>query len=315
MLSPMGCTAAGRPWREAWEAALYGPAGFFVRSAPTEHFRTSVSVPLFATAVRRLACLVDDALGKPDPFDVVDLGAGRGELLLALGPVPARWRLTAVERAPDPGVGLTWSASVPVVTGLLFANEWLDNVPCDVLQEGRLVQVSPTGGESLGDVAPPEVLAWAERWWPGGGRVEVGLDRDSAWTAAVAKVQRGLAVAVDFGHLAGSRRPTLTGYRSGRQVRPVPNGSCDITALVALDACAAATGARLLRQREVLQALEIRTTLPLWGGDASTYARGLEVASQATTLLDPDGLGGFGWLVQAVGCADPLAGVSVTIGA
>ena len=33
----------------------------------------------------RLAVLVDEALGRPDPFDLVDVGAGRGELLAGTG--------------------------------------------------------------------------------------------------------------------------------------------------------------------------------------------------------------------------------------
>jgi SAM-dependent MidA family methyltransferase len=58
------------------ERALYGPDGFFVRHAPAEHFRTSVTAsPLFAAAIGRLAERMDDALGHPDRFDVVDIGA------------------------------------------------------------------------------------------------------------------------------------------------------------------------------------------------------------------------------------------------
>ena len=306
----MADAGTDRPWRAAWDASLYGADGFFLRSAPAEHFRTSVALPPFAQAVRRLAERVDDALGRPDPFDVVDLGAGRGELLLGFGTVPGRWRLTAVERAPDPGVGLAWASTVPALTGLLIANEWLDNVPCEVLQDDRLVSVDRAGQESLGAFAGPESLDWQAKWWPGAGRVEVGLARDRAWAGAVARVRRGLAVAVDYGHLRSSRRPTLTGYRHGRQVDPVPDGSGDLTAHVALDSCAAATGARLLRQREVLTELGVSAGLPGWTGDAPAYAAALQHASQARTLLDPAGLGGFGWLVQPVGCADPLAGVS-----
>ena len=68
-------------WSDAWESALYGPEGFFVRAVPGEHFRTSVTASgRYAEAVRALAGGVDDALGRPDPFDLVDLGAGRGEL-------------------------------------------------------------------------------------------------------------------------------------------------------------------------------------------------------------------------------------------
>src|SRR5688500_11292807 len=91
--STVTATPDSRPWSEAMQDALYGADGFFLRNAPAGHFRTSVTAsPVFATAVRRLAGQVDDALGRPDPFDVVDVGAGRGELLSALPDVPPRWR-------------------------------------------------------------------------------------------------------------------------------------------------------------------------------------------------------------------------------
>jgi SAM-dependent MidA family methyltransferase len=276
-----------RSWREAWHDALYGAGGFFLREKPLDHFRTNVAVPLFATAVRRMAQRLDAALGFPDPFDVVDLGAGGGELLDALRDVPPRWRLTGVDLCEP------WVPEVPELTGLLLANEWLDAVPLDVLEDGCLVLVDAAGRETKG---APLASEWAETWWPGGGRVEVGAARDLAWAAAVSRVVRGAAVAVDYGHVAGERRATLTGYRDGRQVAPVPDASCDLTAHVALDACAAATGARLLRQREALLALGISANLPPHV-DAAT----LERVSQARELLDPEGLGAFGWLVHPVG--------------
>jgi SAM-dependent MidA family methyltransferase len=175
---------------------------------------------------------------------------------------------------------------VPPVSGLLIANEWLDSVPLDVLEDGRLVLVDTDGAEHLG---APLSSAWADTWWPEGGRVEVGASRDLAWAAAVARERRGLAVAVDYGHTVADRRPTLTGYRDGRQVPPVPDGSCDLTAHVALDSAAAATGSLLVRQREALRAL---------GVTAALSGQGLAEASQARELLDADGLGGFGWLLR-----------------
>ncbi len=290
-----------QPWSARWQQALYGPAGFFVRERPRDHFRTSANgSPAYAEAVRVLAGRVDDALGHPDPYDVVDLGTGCGELLHALPDVPGRWRLTAVERAPDPGTGLRWLPEVPALTGLLIANEWLDDVPLDVVEDGRLVLVDRDGRESLGPPAPPELRAWCERWWPAG-RAEVGLSRDRAFQAAVARVRRGLAVAVDYGHVRTARRPTLTGYRAGRQVPPVPDGSCDVTAHVALDSCAAAAGAQLLTQRAALLELDVDGALPVWAGDPAGYAAGLQRASDEAELLDPAGLGGFGWLVREVG--------------
>lgn len=302
------------PWRQAWQDALYGREGFFLRERPADHFRTSVAAsPLFATAVRRLAGLVDDALGHPDPFDVVDVGAGRGELLSSLPDVPARWRLTGVDLAPSPGGTFGWSSSIPAVEGLLFSNEWLDDVPLDVTFDGRLVHVSPDGTESLGGTASPEALEWAGRWWPQGRRVEVGLSRDRAWAAAVAQVQRGLAVAVDYGHVLGDRgtwgdrRPTLTGWLRGRPVHPVPDGSCDITAHVALDSL----GGRLLPQAEALSLLGIRSDPPprsLSASDPRDYLARLASASSAAELLDRRGLGSYGWVVVPVGMDDPLLG-------
>lgn len=284
-------TTAARPWREAWHDALYGEQGFFLREVPLAHFRTNVAVPLFATAVRRMATRLDAALGFPDPFDLVDLGAGRGELLDALTDVPPRWRLTGVELAAA-DVPYRWTSEIPEVHGLLVANEWLDAIPLDVLEDGCLVLVDADGQESRG---APHDSPWARQWWPGG-RAEIGASRDEAWAAAAGRVARGAAVAIDYGHTVADRRPTLTAYRDGRQVRPVPDGSCDLTAHVALDSCAAATGALLLSQREALQSLGISAVVPPHV-DAAT----LERASQARELLDPEGLGGFGWLVQTVG--------------
>ena len=284
------------------EDALYGDAGFYRRALPRDHFRTSVTAgPLFARAVRRLAGLVDDLLGRPDPFDLVDLGSGGGELLAALPDVPARWRLVGADRHD------AWPAEVH---GLLLANEWLDNVPLDVTFDGRQVEVAVDGTERLGADAAADVQAWAQLWWPDRRRVEVGLTRDVAWASAVRLVRRGLAVAVDYGHTRADRRTTLTGYRDGRQVAPVPDGSCDLTAHVALDACAAATGASLVLQREALSLLGISAARPprsLAESDPRGYLAQLQGAGAAAELLDPRGLGAFGWLVQAVDIPDPLA--------
>ncbi|WP_079249684.1 SAM-dependent methyltransferase [Streptomyces sp. IMTB 2501] len=251
-----------RGWRAATEAALYGPGGFYRRpEGPAGHFRTSVHAsPLFAQAVARLLCRVDEALGRPSALDFVDMGAGRGELVtgvLAALPadVYARTRAYAVELADRPAEldeRIAWQDTPPAaVTGLLFANEWLDNVPVDVAEVDsagvpRLVLVAGDGTERLGEPVTGTAADWLARWWPlpaeEGLRAEIGLPRDLAWASAVDRVVRGLAVAVDYAHTVDTRPPfgTLTGFREGRETAPVPDGSCDITAHVALDACAAA---------------------------------------------------------------------------
>jgi len=304
-------------WRNAMEEALYGPGGFFVTGAPAAHFRTSVHAsPLFASAILRLVSHVDEALGHPERLDVVDVGAGRGELLAALlhatpPSLAGRLALTGVERAARPSTlpaPVAWRPEPPAgIVGLLLATEWLDNVPLDIVEDRRYVVVDRTGAESPGaPVAAPD-LGWLSRWWPDSPRAEVGAPRDRAWAGAVAAVERGLALAVDYGHLRGERPMfgTLTGYRAGRQVPPVPDGTCDITAHVAMDSVAEAGGRpySLVSQREALRALGVdgaRPPLALASTDPAGYVRALASASAAAELTDPAGLGGHWWLMHPI---------------
>src|SRR5512135_62732 len=237
-------------------AALYGPGGYYVAGRGAAGFRTSAGSPPFAAALARLAAEVDAVLGGPDPLDLVDVGAADGRLLLAVAAaVPAdlrrRLRLTGVDLRPRPDrlpPWVRWAARTPPgVVGLLVANEWLDVVPLDVVEGGRLVLVDRAGRERPGPPPGAADVAWLDAWWPRwrGERAEVGRPRDRAWAAAVRAVGRGLALAVDYAHTRHARPPygTLTGYRDGRVVPPTPDGSCDLTAHVALDACAAAAPA------------------------------------------------------------------------
>ncbi|MFE9693525.1 SAM-dependent methyltransferase [Micromonospora sp. NPDC005806] len=351
------------------DRALYGPDGFFVSGAgPAAHFRTSVHAsPVFASCLLRLLSSLDHALGHPARLHVVDVGAGRGELLRALlagvsgeparpspsgpgsfstGPSPAapvplahRVRLTAVERAPRPEnlpAEIDWVDEIPDrITGLLVATEWLDNVPVDLAVRAddgwRYLLVDPkTGDESIGDPVGAEDADWLDHWWPTpasdatipitiglptGARAEIGRTRDEAWAGAVGHLDRGLALTVDYGHLKGERPVggTLTGYRGGRQVTPVPDGSCDVTAHVAMDSVAFA-GERIARcaytlvsQREGLRALGAhggRPPLSLASRDPAGYVRALAAASTVAELTDPAGLGGHWWLRQPVGGVD-----------
>ncbi|WP_344170986.1 SAM-dependent methyltransferase [Pilimelia columellifera] len=318
--------------------ALYGERGFFRRHAgPAAHFRTSVHAsPTFGGALTTLLLGVDAALGHPSRLDLVDVGAGRGELLAALlASVPAelaaRLRPVAVEIADRPAglpAEIGWTDQIPArVVGLLVATEWLDNVPVEVAQVGsaglRRVLVNDRGEEiSGGRLTGPEGR-WLDRWWPATGRsgrapgpdtgrVEIGLARDEAWARAVSAVDRGLALAVDYGHLLPGRPAagTLTGFRDGRQTRPVPDGSCDITAQVALDAVATAAGRpfHLLTQRRALHALGVdgrRPALALAATDPVAYLRALSAAATATELTTPTTLGAHRWLLHPRGIPLP----------
>ena len=158
-------------WKRAWDAALYGPDGFFRRETPAAHFRTSVHAStLFAQAVVALAR--DEGLQT-----IVDIGAGRGELLTAIRAIDPELDLLGVEVAARPAgldEAIAWTTALPEsVDGLVVANEWLDDIPCHVVEVGddgevRVVHVDPgTGEEILGArVDHPSVPAASAPSWP-----------------------------------------------------------------------------------------------------------------------------------------------------
>jgi SAM-dependent MidA family methyltransferase len=123
-------------------------------------------------------------------------------------------------------------------------------------------------------------------------------------------VERGLALTVDYGHLRDDRPllGTLAGFRGGRQVPPVPDGSCDLTAHVAFDALQTPTST-LIAQRDALHRLGVsgaRPPLALATTDPAGYVRALSAAGAAAELTDPAGLGGHLWLLQPVDIESPL---------
>ena len=121
------------------------------------------------------------------------------------------------------------------------------------------------------------------------------------------RVHRGVAVAVDYGHLRASRPPlgTLRSYQRGREVDVVPDGSRDVTAHVAVDAIAAAAeaaGAEVVvrRQRDVLRELGVDGRRPAQATAATrpgAYVAALADAGQAAELTEAGGLGDFSWVV------------------
>lgn len=236
-----------RSWAPAWRDALYGDEGFYVlgRGAGAD-FRTPATADPLGLARSLL-------VHAPEAAAVVDVGAGRGQLLAAFASLlPGDVPMLGVDVGPRPE-GLPervqWQAELPdELGGLVVAIELLDVVPCEVVADGRVVLVDGSGAESLGD--PPRDLdaAWLDAWWPSwrdGERAEVGRPRDELWADLTRRLRPGsVAVALDYGHVRRGRPEggTLTGFRAGRQVAPVPDGSMDLTAHVALDSVAATGG-------------------------------------------------------------------------
>ena len=198
---------------------------------------------------------------------------------------------------------------------LVIAHEWLDVVPCTIAEVDasgllREVHVDPrTGEESPGPALGEADARWARDHWPGtapGDRVEVGLTRDRAWSGLLATVASGTVVAVDYGHTRTERphEGTLTAYARGGLTHPVPDGSCDVTAHVAMDTLDAD---ELHRQRDLLRSLGFTGARPdhaLARTDPLGYLRALERAGAEAELARRGGFGDFWWAVKRVGGPD-----------
>jgi SAM-dependent MidA family methyltransferase len=208
--------------------------------------------------------------------------------------------------------GIGWRNELPVGhKGLVFANELLDNIACDVAEldpDGcqRVLELDrATGDERLGPAVDPEQASWLATWWPlvgQGDRAEIGLTRDALWTRVCAANPEALCVAVDYGHCLADRPVggSLSSYREARQTPVTFDGRHDITAHVAFDSLASCVGGVIRRQRDVLEELGVSGNRPAIGRateDAAGYLRALARATTAAELLEVGGLGDFRWLL------------------
>lgn len=152
------------PFHDFMEAALYDPEHGYYSRGPRiggegADFSTSVSFPSFRAAIGRLVRRAHAALGAPDAFRVVELGAGTGALARA---VTEDWRAhhpgtpldyVTVERSPVlrarqaavPGVrGVARAADLEPAPCLVFGNEVLDALPVRRVMggpEGALLEI------------------------------------------------------------------------------------------------------------------------------------------------------------------------------
>ncbi|HKJ11256.1 MAG TPA: SAM-dependent methyltransferase [Ornithinimicrobium sp.] len=311
------------PWPRAWQQALYGPHGFYRRrDGPAGHFSTSVAgIPHAGAVMARALAALATRLGRTT---VVDLGAGRGELIAHLARAAPHLRAVGVDvvaAPPDLPASVQWWVSPggedlpPELDGLtgalVVAHEWLDVVPTTVARRDLFgvwraghVNVS-TGEESWPHPVREEERAWLEAWADADTEIaEVGLARERALAALRRSVRDCSVLVVDYGHHQGERPPqgTLVGYRDGGMLPAVPNGSMDLTAHVAIDALVASCGeggVRWARQREMLPDLLDPPPLDAELARPQPAAYLQQVAEQAAwgELCRRGGLGDFWWVL------------------
>lgn len=302
------------PWEGAWCRAN---DLFYGNHAAEDHFETSVTAG--SEVARAIADVVsrEHARHGNGDFCVIDAGSGSGRLLEQLRLLIAPGiRLIGVDRRERPQTldsHIDWRRQTidegtdeitghdGQIDGLVIAHEFLDDVPCDVVElddacQPRVVLVDPTtGAEELGprlsdsasrrylETDPGAMESWLTTWWPPtrpGARREIGIRRDRVWRRLTRIPRSGGALAIDYAHDRTERAAgiwdagTLKGFAHGRPRRAVPDGSVNITAHVALDSLAQ-PGSRSLPQGQVLDG--------------------------ATLASFPPGLGSFTWLFQPIG--------------
>jgi SAM-dependent MidA family methyltransferase len=244
------------------ELALYHPTfGYYMRFADkgdaeqpagglgedrigwSGDYYTSCDVsPVLADSVAKQITQMDELLGRPEPFTIIEMGAGKGVLArdvltacrAASDSLANRLRYVIIERSPmmqasqqrllTPWIGeqgcVTWLGSLAElptdhIEGVLLSNELVDAFPVHRIRmvggEPREVFVDYVDGrfcERLQSCSTPEIQEYLQRLaahevvLADGACADINVQA-IPWMKDVARVlRRGFVVTIDYGHLA-----------------------------------------------------------------------------------------------------------------
>ena len=318
------------------EIALYGEGGFYATHGSAGRrgdFITSPEVgPLFGAVIARALDAWWHEMSEPEDFTIVEAGAGPGTLarsILAANPqCLSTGRYVAVEvsapqRERHPA-GIDSRASIPTgpITGVIIANELLDNMPFDlcVYDDGWREAWVAVSGDRFVEVLKP--LSEPSPFLPArashGARVPLQRAAGEWLERAIASLSRGRILLFDYctpTTTVAAASPwrdwlrTYVGHERGAHYLAQP-GTQDVTVQVMIDQLSAVVEPEAVRtQSQFLQ---------LWGIDelVEEGRRAWEAAasrpdlaamkmrsriSEAQALLDPTGLGNFSALTYRIG--------------
>jgi len=308
-------------------------ARYYASGDPFRDFATGPEIcQAFGEILGLWAATVWEAIGRPDPVLLVELGPGRGTLMsdalraaaqvapafraaAAVHLVESSPRLRALQETVLPDA--TWHsgwAELPDGPMLLLANEFLDALPIRqfVHRESGWTERFVLGSRFVERAAPAP-----PRDAPSGGLVEI---REPALALARTlgvrfadgrrKATPGAALFLDYGPAASAPGDSLQALRDGRPADPlVDPGTADLSAHVDFQSFAAsarAAGAQVfgpVPQGLFLTRLGLFQRLDRLGrGQSPAVAAALLAAGRR--LVEPDGMG---QLFKAIGLAGPNA--------
>ena len=251
------------PFSEYMQLALYGQGGFYTTSGRAGRrggdFITSPEVgPLFGTVIARALDAWWKEFGSPNRFDVVECGAGPGTLarsILAAQPEClgamhyAAVEISASQRALHPqGVESRETMPDGLMTGVILANELLDNLPFRLFVfDGSWMEAfvsQATGGQFVEVLRTPDTVpSCLPLSAPLGSRAPI-QDAAKSWIKdSLSKIENGRLLLFDYCSASTAEialtpwREWLRTYRDqarGAHYLSDP-GSQDITAQVMLD--------------------------------------------------------------------------------
>ena len=308
------------------DIALYGAHGFYRtsgRAGRRGDFLTSPEVgPLFGAVVARALDSWWHELGRPDPFVVVDAGAGPGTLarsvIAALPECSRAMRYVAVEISPSQRAmhpaGIESRADMPSgrFTGIVFANELLDNLPFrlfvfdDGWREAHVAYDSKSARFVERLVASDVVPACLPPTATHGARAAV-CEQASAWVrSAMQLLEAGRLVVIDYCTTTSSmaQRPwrewlrTYSAHERGAHYLSAVGGQ-DVTVEVPLDQLPSPD--TVLTQADFLKSHGIDALVEegrvAWEKAASSPDLAAMMmrsrVREAEALLDASGLGAF----------------------
>ena len=342
------------PFSRYMELCLYdAELGYYSRHAEqfgkAGDFYTSSDVhAVFGRLLARQFEEMWRALGSPARIEIVELGPGRGlfardvldwsekkfpeffeatrYLLLERSPALQRRLQETLGRFLESGKACLISmALVPEVPLIIFANEFFDALPVEILSTNGELHIAAKNSRLVETWTPPsaEALEFLDRYSvhpEPGERLEVPLAAQSSMAEIVIAIPCGFVIAIDYGYtreeqLAGRHRGTLAAYRQ-HSVSTNPYeapGEQDITAHVNFTALRAAAE----RGGMLVQSLLTQSQFLLGIGEQNQFADAFaecrvsqeraKVALQLKHLVTPAGMGEMFHVLVASKGVDPAA--------